>query len=1200
LVGETAINSQSFTFIDNGTVLDTVTLEEFNIFGGKLVSAETLGTKNNILFAANTKELSESIDLDCRAYRFCDAFVIAENNNFTVSSWTADEILVSSGSSDGINPLAANLGYLYMSIPNSGDDIRLYKIKSITNNGRSILIKNEGLIQTGSEVSVQYQIVRYSTLYNSDNSYYCIDKYGNWVYKNSNGLSIEWGSGYTIPLTADCINKYNNEFLKPSGSSVHPFLYDRNIAGAYGGTGNIVSYEIRVEDTETILVDSGRTIVDSTNESFILKSKSFKQGEVYRIGVNAYDLKGKPYFTNWIGDIRIPYFSGDDSIFNSTVSLNPINGSIIENISVDTRNCNIYISINLDNIDSADLIKMSAFDIAYVERASQDKSIVAQGYSVGGVAYDSATTSYMHNPITNRSYTIEPPVNNANYIHTIFSPEFNINGGIVPGGKIRLHINKILGYPMINNILQDGVNRFEYAFRSDDGGRYASKIIYPISKVTNNDGLTFYSDATLTNYPDIQSGFSFLIKDVLKSSIVEKSGSKSRLTVNDNINVSFTNRALSFQKTHTMYAPTCVVFSSNMHLPYLALSVSNLANTGYMYLFDVYVDNSSSRYGGNTHSDRTLNQYIKCSESVVIPAPDEFGDYGNVELTANGDIYNTIFDTLTSIADPNVDDGGTDVLVDPTIDRRQVVALLPVESSINCLLTGSKPSKLIASYPSGKNKDSQYIGLAETQVKGIELYGGRYPNIGDLNSYNTAYSANSKYPTFFAKPELFDENQSEQNVIYASEVKSNGEYVDSWSKFLYANSLEVDGMYGAIHKLTTLNNKLFFFQENAIGVAAVKDRYIIGENTSAGQLALGTGGILERYDYVKYNEGIIRPEHVINTITNLYFIDHNRKVLDIVGKEDISLSVSKGVNSLFRSLYKDKNSFVTIGFDPKYREVLFCITNNGIGKTLVFNENINEFSPRSSALPNLFINLSDQLLSFKQSADIQNIINYAYRHNAGDIGELYSESLAIDEVTIINAGNSDAYIPEETIDGGSSSTVPTVTLDAGGSLLSNLTIPTNYEPSSVSILVNTNSTTVFVADNVEFRTEVRDYSESSSIFEDLAIFETDINDVTTGTHGDDLKTVSSIEFKNSYQSVNQTTIVKQDNNPGPFTIQTYPNTSRRHRSWTTSVPMFKDRITKNSTRFVDTFLSMKFTFNNRDNKVFKLHDITTYIRPTHK
>ena len=843
------------------------------------------------------------------------------------------------------------------------------------------------------------------------------------------------------------------------------------------------------------------------------------------------------------------------------------------------------------------MIKISAFDIAYVERTSQDKSIIAQGYSVGGAVYDSATTSYMHNPITNRSVTTEPPVNNANYIHTIFSPEFNINGGVIPGGGIRLHINKILGYPMVNNILQDGVDRFEYTYRSDDDGRYASKIIYPISKVTNNDGLTFYSDAALTNYPDIQSGLSFQIKDVLKSSITEKSGSKSRLTVNDNVSVSFINRALSFQKTHTMYAPTCVIFSSNMYLPYLALSSANGASTGYMYLFDVYVDNSGSRYGGNTHADRTLNQYIKCSESTIIPAPDEFGEYGNIELKANGDIYNTIFDTLTSISDPNIDDGGTDVIVGADVDRRQVVALLPVESSINCLLTGSKPSKLIASYPSGKNKDSQYIGLTETQVKGIELYGTRYPNIGDLNSYNTAYSANSKYPTFFAKPELFDENQTEQNVIYASEVKVNGEYVDSWSKFLYANSLEVDGMYGAIHKLTTLNNKLFFFQENAIGVAAVKDRYIIGENTSAGQLALGTGGILERYDYVKYNEGIIRPEHVINTITNLYFIDHNRKVLDIVGQEDVSLSISKGVNSLFRSLYKDKNSFVAIGFDPKYREVLFCITNNGTGKTLVYNENINEFGPRSSATPNLFINLSDQLLSFKQSNNIQGILNYAYRHNAGDIGELYSETLAIDTVDTVDGGTSTVYVPTETIDGGSSSIISSDSLDGGSSVLPNSSIPTNYEDSSVSILVNTGTNTVFVADNVEFRTEVRGYDENKSIFDDLFSVTKVGNEVVSVT-GDVLETVNSIEFKNSYQNKLQTTIVKQDNHfatPGVI-----PNTSRRHRSWTTAVPMPKDAITNNSTRFVDTFLSMKFTFNNRDNKVFKLHDITTYIRPTHK
>ena len=43
-----------------------------------------------------------------------------------------------------------------------------------------------------------------------------------------------------------------------------------------------------------------------------------------------------------------------------------------------------------------------------------------------------------------------------------------------------------------------------------------------------------------------------------------------------------------------------------------------------------------------------------------------------------------------------------------------------------------------------------------------------------------------------------------------------------------------------------------------------------------------------------------------------------------------------------------------------------------------------------------------------------------------------------------------------------------------------------------------------------------------------------------------------------------------------------------------------DRIGKYLDKFVDTFISLKFTFKNHDNKVFKLHDVITYIRPTHK
>jgi len=1097
LVGEMQVLSTSFSFIDNGTILDQITLEEFNIFGGNLISAETIGTKNNILFAANTKEISDTISLDCRAYRF-----------------------------------------------NSDSDSRIYTNDNVLHPSYWLISSDGDLIQKYVWVSSSYSMVEELTF-----------------------------SNYSIPLDFDCINRYNNEFEKTSGTSIHPFLYDRKSDGiTYGGTGKIVSYEIKVGEPVK-LMDNGETIVNSDNIKFILKETSFKQGETYRFGLVPYDLKGKPYFTEWIGDIRIPYFNGDNNILESTYIAST------KNLSSYAKNISIEFSINTGNIEPTTLSKISGFQIVKVQRTLNDKSVVAQGCSIGGtvfhldVAHNRCIPSYYGAPVLDE----ETITGSIDYIHTFYSPEFNINGGLDISGNFRLNIVKILGVPLIR--LKD--ESIYYNVWSDFSG-LPSIIFNPINKV--NSMSTEITDV-------LPNGYSFNLSEIKKTIVTDNNGGTILLNPN-NYTEKYINRVESTSAmSQTMYGQTGVILTSNTSLPNTYIGKTD----GFTYILDLYVDNASSRYGGNTYINRILNEYESVSKFILCPQYSAI-----IKASAYGDTYNTIWDTLTSGADPSIDDiDETGIPPNGGVDRKQVVSLLPLESSINCMLTGSKPSKYLYRYFSGANINSDNIGLAETELKGISIWGDKYPKIGDFNSYNTVYSSTSKYPTFFPKPFLFTESTSNPNLIQASEKKINGEHVDSWSKFLYANTLEVEGVYGEIHKLTTLDNKLYFFQEGAIGVAAVNDRYIIGQGDAA-KLSLGTGQVLERYDYVKYNEGIIKPQHVINTITNLYFIDHNRKVLDIVGSSDIALSIEKGVNTLFRQLYKDKDTLVTIGFDPVFRELLFNINNGTHNKTLVYNENMNMFQPRSSATPQLFLSISDGLLSFKQSENIPGISNYIYQHNAGDIGELYSESLSIDTVEITDGGTSEEHILPEIIDGGLSSIAPSTTLDGGVALLSNTDIIKYYEPSSVSILVNTNSTGVFVSDNVEFRTEVRDYNSENSIFNDIAIFETDINDVTTGTHGDNLKTVTSIEFKNSYQSVNQITVVKQDNDNGPFTAQTYPNTSRRHRSWTTAVPMPKDKITKNSSRFVDTFLSMKFTFNNHDNKVFKLHDITTYIRPTHK
>jgi len=316
LVGEIAIpsNYSSFNFIDNGTVLDTITLEEFNIFGGKLISATTIGTKNNILFAANTKEINETISLDCRAYRF-----------------------------------------------NSDGDSRIYTNDNVAHPSYWLISSDGALLQ----------------------------KYV-WGTSSYNMVEELLFSNYAIPLEFDCINRYNNEFEKVSGESIHPYIYDKKSDGVtYGGTGKIVSYEIKVDQTPTKLMDNGETIVNKDNIDFILKKTSFKQGETYRVGLSAYDLKGKPYFTEWVGDIRIPYFTG-----NNDILINTMYGPYDTNINnIDTSAKNIYIdfSINTTNIDTyypGLLSKISGFEIVKVQRELSDKSIIAQGCSIGGVVFN--------------------------------------------------------------------------------------------------------------------------------------------------------------------------------------------------------------------------------------------------------------------------------------------------------------------------------------------------------------------------------------------------------------------------------------------------------------------------------------------------------------------------------------------------------------------------------------------------------------------------------------------------------------------------------------------------------------------------------------------------------------------------------------------------------------------------------------------
>jgi hypothetical protein len=81
-----------------------------------------------------------------------------------------------------------------------------------------------------------------------------------------------------------------------------------------------------------------------------------------------------------------------------------------------------------------------------------------------------------------------------------------------------------------------------------------------------------------------------------------------------------------------------------------------------------------------------------------------------------------------------------------------------------------------------------------------------------------------------------------------------------------------------------------------VGIASVNDRSLINDN-NAGELVLGTGGILTRYDYLVTQNGssIINDKSITNSETTLYWHDFDKNVICSLGNGFNELSKVKQV-----------------------------------------------------------------------------------------------------------------------------------------------------------------------------------------------------------------------------------------------------------------------------------------------------------------
>lgn len=366
-----------------------------------------------------------------------------------------------------------------------------------------------------------------------------------------------------------------------------------------------------------------------------------------------------------------------------------------------------------------------------------------------------------------------------------------------------------------------------------------------------------------------------------------------------------------------------------------------------------------SQYGGISYNQRIGNIAIPASDIITTTA---------VEHTCyNGDTFINYFDVANILFDLTRTDSKS---------RNDIIAF-PVESSINCDLEHgySFNSNNYFTYSVNGFLSQELVGKWENNSGTIfEQPKSRY-------QYNSVYSQDSTTKYYI---NINTENIQDTHfdcIVRASGVKYNGEVSDSWTKFGVNETIEVNSEHGEIKALCNFNDKLLFWQENAFGVLSVNDRSLIQDNLTS-KLALGVGGVLDRYDYLSTKVGINDKESIVRSQPSVYwYYDKDTSIYRFVqGIENVSKN--KGMYSWFKSKHDD--AYIVHGiYDRLFNEVIYTLykPTDHTGYTIAYSEQVEKYTSFYDFVPSRYIGYNDGYLSVKYVGDTA-LRDYMFLHNS--------------------------------------------------------------------------------------------------------------------------------------------------------------------------------------------------------------------------
>ena len=1147
----------TLTVIHDGSEDDLpITTVEYNALTNPLV-AKTLTSKDDRLVAANIKEPIFDIDFDARAYR-------AKESATSPGSGDTSFDIYNSGDP---TPDTFNTGN-WDTIPEEHDAINPYN-------------------QQDPDVNADWATAD--------------------QYKYTPGQSYLGGAGPNVSYKFTTKGYSGNDLYAAYSPSYRP----HSAVNRYlSGDGPFTKGEKNPDgtDVEYPIEDEIKNMASAKLNGVF---RGYARGEVYRFGITFYDLKGNPSYVKWIGDIKFPeiFDTTDDavSLITNTYKLMSFDGSsLISNLF------SLGIEFTVDTSSVAD--KISGFSIVRVQRQEDDKTRLGTGlimhFNDATVSTNYKLGAYYNG--TNEDVDTDISINatGEDIIHLMDRPGFtdwhNISSSgfeetknkalatfCSPLGPFRLAANykfrrrdhiQTVGY---YNAIAD---QFYYDSGADSNGvlykmrEYApatsiNPVVYTTNYPDGHQKILIDSEVQMTagqtiltnnlafanTGPRVYNSGKFLVNasyarknndvplgqgNTKQLLILNTDGSTTAGVPNNWWDAARRPSGVPGAETTGMFYDT-----AGASLPEFGEQEFNGFNTfeGAQTTNSLKFKEASynrfllKQYGGNAFIDRSKSVYISTGHFQASPEVSSLGASFTFDVFG-GDVFVNYYDEeyitqYWSQINP----------YDTPANQKMAIALLyPCESTINTELRfGSHFST---------DRDNVTPDMGAYQFEDYKI----------LYAYNQEDNVKQQ---FFAKDALVNLSEEQRFTIKVSNAKVDGELVDNWKVFLPLNELPVEGIHGQINKIVNLKSNVFFYQDSAVGVAAINDR-VTQVSESGVEIVLGTGEVISDYSYMTTETGSIHQHSVVTSGGSIYHYDDRLKKMFRLSEGMQPISDIKGLSAFFGkidgSLEENDVTLKNLGvhgmYDRRHNRVLMTFLNYKIYDSTIANKTYEVgdiiffggiyyrvttafTAPDPPLVPSTDPNLQPIIDKFGNNTFLNGFtLSYNEMMNAFESFHDYKPNIYLHtgrRLLSVNSFTNEGEVFEHDVD------------DYGK-------FYNDYYNSKITLILAPGADIIKVFDNIEYNAEIS------------------IDDIDAPNEA-----LKQMRFYNDYQD---TGII-------PLTLGT--NVIRRMRKYRSTIPRdATDPAASPKPRMRDSYIFLELEFeNNADNRRLVLHDIEVSFRP---